>query len=133
MIRATHDWRQAARERAAAQFRQAWERAPSGGRAALLDAAARGRVGHRWETGTRACVLALLVRPDLRPAETPKAAAYRLFGCEIADDFPVTWDAGGVTLDELLASVGVPVPLSADRRTRFGRPAATPVCAQGAG
>ena len=109
------DWRQVARERAVAQFRQAWDGAPPAGRAALVEAAARGRVDHRWESGRRACVLALLVGPALRPHETPKAAAYRLFGCEVTDDFPVTWDAGGVTLAELLAAVGVPAP-AADRR-----------------
>ena len=107
MIRAAMDWRVAARERAIAQFRLAWERAPAAGRDALLRGAERGRVGHRWEDGTRACVLSLLAAPALRRGETPKAGAYRLFGCEVTDDFPVTWDAGGITLAELLASVGV--------------------------
>lgn len=107
------DWRQAARERAVEQFRLAWERAPAAGRAALVETAARGGVGHRWETGARACVLALLVGPALRPHETAQAGAYRLFGCEVTDDFPVTWDGHGVTLVELLAAVGVELP---DRR-----------------
>lgn len=106
---AGEDWREAARERAVSHFRLAWERAPEAGRAALIDAAERGRVDHRWETGRWACVLALLVSPALRVRETPKAAAYRLFGCEVTDDFPVTWDAGGVTLAHLLGSVGVTV------------------------
>lgn len=115
MIAAATDWRQTAREQAIARFRLAWERAPVAGRAALIERARHDRVGHRWETGARACVLALLVRPALRPGEAVKAGAYRLFGCEVTDDFPVTWDAGGVTLAELLASVGVTLP-SDDRR-----------------
>ena len=110
------DWRQAARERAAEQFRLAWERAPAAGRTALVEAAEAGRVGHRWETGSRACVLALLVMPALRPRETAKAGSYRLFGCEVTDDLPVTWDAGGVKVAELLASVGVTLD---ERRTRL--------------
>jgi hypothetical protein len=104
---AATQWRQEARERAIAQFCLAWERAPEAGREALVEAASRGRVGHRWDRGARACVLALLVRPALRPVESPKAGAYRLFGCDVTDDLPVTWDAGGVTLAELLAGVGV--------------------------
>lgn len=110
-------WREVARARACEQFQLAWERAPAAGRAALVEAAARGRVGHRWETGSRACVLALLVRPALRPGESPKAGAYRLFGCEVTEDFPVTWDGHGVQLTDLLASVGVP-PIPERRRAR---------------
>ena len=116
MIGSAADWRQAARERAVEQFRLAWERGPVAGRAALVEAAEDGRVGHRWETGSRACVLALLVAPALRPRETAKAGAYRLFGCEVTDDLPVTWDAGGVTVAELLASVGIAVR---ERRARL--------------
>jgi hypothetical protein len=85
----------------------------------LLDAAARDGIGHRWDRGARACVLALLVRPALRPAETPKAAAYRLFGCEVTEDFPVTWDAEGISIAELLESVGARVP--SPRRRMLGR------------
>jgi len=103
-------WQRSARERAIEQFRNAWAGAPPAGREALVEAAARGRVGHKWETGRHACVLALLVRPALRPSETPKMAAYRWFGCEVTEDFPPTWDGLGVTLPELLASVGVTVP-----------------------
>jgi hypothetical protein len=127
------DWRQTTRERAIAEFRQAWERAPEAGRAALIEAARHGGPGHRWETGRRACVLALLVTPALRPHESPKMAAYRLFGCEVVDDFPVTWDAGGVSLAELLASVGVHVPdapRGGTRRLLPARPARA--AAQGA-
>jgi hypothetical protein len=102
-------WRDAARERAIEQFRLAWSRAPAAGRAELVERARKGSVGHRWETGARACVLALLVTPALRPRETAKAGAYRLFGCEVTDDFPVTWDAHGVAPSELLAAVGVQV------------------------
>lgn len=103
-------WREVARDQAIRQFRLAWERAPAAGREALIEAARRGRVGHRWETGARACVLALLVRPALREREPVKAGAYRMFGCEVTDDLPVTWDAGGVTIAELLAAVGVQLP-----------------------
>ena len=110
------DWRQLSRVHAMAHFQLAWERAPAAGREALVDAAQRGRVGHRWETGARACVLALLVKPALRPRETAKAGAYRLFGCEVTDELPVTWDAGGVGLADLLASVGVHLPAHAPRR-----------------
>lgn len=102
-------WQERARERAIEQFRLAWGRAPAAGRAELVERARRGKVGHRWETGSRACVLALLVAPALRPRETAKAGAYRLFGCEVTDDFPVTWDGSGVSSLELLASVGVPL------------------------
>lgn len=102
-------WKIEARNRAVAQFRLAWQQAPPAGREALIRAAERGGVGHRWETGRRACVLALLVKPAVRPNEQPKTAAYRLFGCETTDDFPVTWDAAGVSLSELLESVGVRV------------------------
>jgi hypothetical protein len=108
-MEAAAGWREAARERAIEQFRLAWSRAPAAGRARLVERALRGDVGHRWETGSRACVLALLVGPALRPRETAKAGAYRLFGCEVTDDFPVTWDAHGVSPAELLAAVGVPV------------------------
>ena len=110
MTGAAIDWRQRAREQAIAHFRQAWAMAPEAGRAALLEAAARDRVGHRWETGRRACGLALLVAPALRPGEAAKAGAYRLFGCEVTDDLPVTWDAAGVKAAELLAAVGVALP-----------------------
>jgi hypothetical protein len=110
MDAATADWRTVARDRAIAQFRQAWERAPATGREALVEAALRDRIGHKWETGSRACVLALLARPALRPGELPKAGAYRLFGCEVTDDLPATWDGAGVTAAELLASVGVYLP-----------------------
>ena len=109
MTSSAANWRQAARERAVEQFRLAWVRAPAAGRTALLEAAVAGRVGHRWETGSRACVLALVVAPALRPHELARGRAYRLFGCEVTDDLPVTWDAGGVTVAELLASVGVTV------------------------
>jgi hypothetical protein len=112
-------WRDVARARATAQFRLAWERAPAAGRAALVAAAERDAVGHRWEAGRRACVLSLLVQPALRPHETAKAGAYRLFGCEVTDDFPVTWDAGGVTLAELLAAVGVHISERRPRRARL--------------
>jgi hypothetical protein len=108
-MEAAMGWRDAARERAIEQFRLAWGRAPASGRAELVERARKGTVGHRWETGSRACVLALLVTPTLRPRETAKAGAYRLFGCEVTDDFPVTWDAHGVAPDELLAAVGVSV------------------------
>lgn len=110
MNAAVGDWRTVARDRAIAQFREAWERAPVSGREALVAAAQRDRIGHKWETGSRACVLALLARPALRPGELAKAGAYRLFGCEVADDFPATWDGAGVTAAELLASVGVYLP-----------------------
>lgn len=103
-------WRDDTRARAVDAFRLAWERAPAAGRAALLEAAARGIVGHRWETGRHACVLALLVAPALKPGESVKAGAYRLFGWEVTEDFPATWDAGGVTLAELLAAVDVRLP-----------------------
>lgn len=101
------NWQVTARQQAIDEFRIAWERAPAEGRELLIEAAKRSSAGHRWETGSRACVLALLVKPARRPSEKPKAAAYRLFGCEVTDDFPATWDAHGVTLTELLASVGV--------------------------
>ena len=110
IVSARGDWRQQTREQAIAHFRQAWAMAPEAGRAALLAAAARGRVGHQWESGRRACVLALLAGPALRSSEPVKAGAYRLFGCEVTDDLPVTWDGGGVTLAELLESVGAQVP-----------------------
>lgn len=110
------DWRAVERDRTLALFRRAWEGAPSAGRAALIEAASRGRVGHRWERGRSACVLALLAAPALRPRETAKAGAYRLFGCEATDDLPVTWDAGGVTLVDLLRSVGVPLEDGGVRR-----------------
>ena len=116
MTATTIDWRRQARNDAVARFRLAWEQAPAAGREALVEAALRGTVGHRWETGARACVLALLVKPALRPHETAKAGAYRLFGCEVTDELPVTWDAGGVTLADLLASVGVRLPGRAPRR-----------------
>ena len=104
-------WQQCARAEAVAYFRQAWALAPPAGREALVASAERDRVGHHWETGARACVLALLVRPALRPGERPKAGAYRLFGCDVTDDLPVTWDAGGVTLLEMLEAVDVrPLP-----------------------
>jgi hypothetical protein len=110
MTSAAVGWQQLAREQAQEQFRLAWERAPAAGREAFLEAVRRERVGHRWSTGAGACVLALLVRPALRPAESPKAGAYRMFGCEVTEDLPVTWDAAGVTLTELLAAVGVHLP-----------------------
>ena len=122
MTSATTDWRQQARAQTIAHFRQAWAMAPEAGRAALLEAASRDRVGHRWETGRRACVLALLVGPALRPAEPVKTGAYRLFGCEVTDDLPVTWDAGGITLAELLESVGAKVPAQQKRGLRALRP-----------
>lgn len=118
-VTAASDWREEARARAVAQFRRAWDGAPAEGRETLLRAAERGRVEHRWETGRHACVLALLVTPVLRPHESPKAAAYRLFGCEVTDDFPVTWDAGGVTLAELLSAVGVRQPVRGRGLTRL--------------
>jgi len=103
-------WLERARAQAIAEFQLAWERAPVAGRTALIAAAERGGVGHRWETGRHACVLALLVAPARKAKEQPKMAAYRIFGCEVTDDFPVTWDASGVTLMELLTSVGVRLP-----------------------
>lgn len=112
MQHAVSDWRAAAREGAITRFRQAWGLAPPAGREALIQAAERNRIGHRWETGRRACVLALLVRPALRPGERPKAGAYRLFGCDVVDDFPATWDGAGVTAPQLLAAVGVHLPPS---------------------
>jgi hypothetical protein len=115
-------WRNDTRARAIDAFRLAWERAPAAGRAALLDAAARDAVGHRWETGRHACVLALLVMPALKPGEPVKAGAYRLFGWEVTEDFPATWDAGGVTLAELLAAVGVRLPRRAGRTGLRSRP-----------
>ncbi len=115
-------WRDATRARAIEAFRLAWERAPAAGRAALLDAAARDAVGHRWETGRHACVLALLVAPALKPGEPVKSGAYRLFGWEVTEDFPATWDAGGVTLAELLAAVGVRLPQRAGRTGLRSRP-----------
>ncbi|MER3421771.1 MAG: hypothetical protein C4290_15135 [Chloroflexota bacterium] len=119
-------WRDVTRARAVEAFRLAWERAPVAGRAALLDAAARDAVGHRWETGRHACVLALLVAPALKPGEPVKAGAYRLFGWEVTEDFPATWDAGGVTLAELLAAVGVRLPERAGRRVGLtARPVGT--------
>jgi hypothetical protein len=113
-------WQDRARQQAIDEFRIAWERAPAEGRDLLVEAAARSSAGHRWETGSRACVLALLVKPARRPNEQPKAAAYRLFGCEVTDDFPATWDAHGVTLTELLASVGVHID-APKRSGVFGR------------
>ena len=92
-----------------ARFRKAWEMAPREGRQLLIERAERDAVGHHWERGHRACVLALLAQPALRPSEPVKAGAYRLFGCDITDEFPVTWDGQGVTLFDLLASVGVQV------------------------
>jgi hypothetical protein len=65
-------------------------------------------------------VLALLVGPALRPAESPRAGAYRLFGCEVVDDLPATWDGGGITLVELLGAVGVTLP-KRQRRWAGGR------------
>ncbi|MGH2587157.1 MAG: hypothetical protein ACRDJE_19765 [Dehalococcoidia bacterium] len=120
MTTAVVGWQQRAREQAQEQFRLAWERAPASGREAFLEAVRRERVGHRWSTGAGACVLALLVRPALRPAESPKAVAYRMFGCEVTDDFPATWDAAGVTLTELLAAVGVRLP-ETPKRGLLGR------------
>jgi hypothetical protein len=111
----TASWQRSARERAIDQFRLAWERAPAAGRAAFVEAAARDKVGHRWDTGAHACVLALLVTPALRPHEPVKAGAYRMFGCEVTDDLPVTWDAHGISVAELLAAVGVRLP---ERRHR---------------
>src|SRR5262249_8200609 len=107
METAAIDWRGITRERAVALFQTAWERAPGAGRGAFVDGARREAVGHRWETGRHACVLALLVAPALRPGEKPKAGAYRMFGCDVTDDLPVTWDGLGVTLAELLAAVNV--------------------------
>ena len=113
------DWRGLTRERAIELFQTAWERAPGAGREAFIEAARREAVGHRWETGARACVLALLVAPALRTGEKPRAGAYRMFGCEVTDELPVTWDGLGVTLTELLASVGVR-PEPAPRRGLLG-------------
>ncbi|MGD9893325.1 MAG: hypothetical protein AB7R89_27315 [Dehalococcoidia bacterium] len=104
-------WRTMARNRAIVQFQQAWAQAPAAGREALIEATQRDGIGHRWETGERACVLALLVRPALRPGELAKAGAYRMFGCEVTDEFPATWDGAGVTPAQLLAAVGVQVPV----------------------
>lgn len=114
MSATTSGWREITRRHAIDQFRQAWERAPAAGRDALIEAVAAGGAGHRWENGSRACVLALLVGPLLRPGESPRAGAYRMFGCQVTDDFPVTWDAHGVSAAELLASVGIAPP----RRSR---------------
>ncbi len=102
----TLDWRAHERARAVALFCSAWELAPTEGREALLQAAADRRVGHHWTTGRGPCLLALLAGPALRAGEAPRAGAYRLFGCEIVDDLPVTWDGRGVTLEALLAAVG---------------------------
>jgi hypothetical protein len=110
MVAQALTWQTRQRMRTVDLFRSAWAMAPPAGRTALVDAAARGRVGHRWTTGRRACVLALLVGPALRPRESPRAGAYRLFGCEVVDDLPVTWDGGGVTLAELLGAVGITLP-----------------------
>lgn len=110
MASITTSWQQVARERAVELFRVAWDRAPAAGRQALVEAADRGRIGHRWETGAHACVLALLVRPALREREAVKAGAYRMFGCEVTEDLPVTWDAHGISAAELLAAVGVDLP-----------------------
>lgn len=107
MLETAIGWRTMARNRAIAQFQHAWAQSPVAGRAALIEAAQRDGIGHRWETGERACVLALLVRPALRPGELAKAGAYRMFGCEVTDEFPATWDAAGVTPAQLLASVGI--------------------------
>jgi hypothetical protein len=96
------------------------------GRSALVDAATDGRVGHRWTTGRGACVLALLVGPSLRTRESARAGAYRLFGCEVVDDLPVTWDGGGVTLAELLGAVGVTLPSRQSLWRRWMAPAARP-------
>ena len=112
-------WQARERARTLALFRSAWVMAPPAGRGALVDAAAGGRVGHRWKTGRGACVLALLVRPALRPGESPRAGAYRLFGCDVVDDLPVTWDGGGVTLSELLGAVGVALPARLPLWTRW--------------
>ena len=60
METAAMDWRGLTRERALALFQTAWERAPAAGREAFVEAARREAVGHRWETGRHACVLALL-------------------------------------------------------------------------
>jgi hypothetical protein len=111
MLDTAISWRTIARNRAIAQFQQAWAQSPAAGRTALIEAAHRDSIGHRWETGERACVLALLVRPALRPGELAKAGAYRMFGCEVTDEFPATWDAAGVTPTQLLASVGVQAPV----------------------
>jgi hypothetical protein len=110
MQRGAVPWQTIARNRAVEQFGWAWRQAPPAGRQALVEAAIKDRIGHRWETGTRACVLALLVAPVLRPGEKPKAGAYRMFGSVVTDDFPATWDASGVTRAELLASVGIHLP-----------------------
>ena len=112
MLETAIGWRTMARNRAIAQFQHAWAQSPAAGREALIEAAQRDGIGHKWETGERACVLALLVRPALRPGELPKAGAYRMFGCEVTDEFPATWDAAGVTPAQLLASVGVQAPAS---------------------
>ena len=123
MDRPDATWRARERARTLALFRTAWGLAPPAGRTALAEAAARGGVGHRWTTGRGACVLALLAGPALRPAEAPRAGAYRLFGCEVVDDLPVTWDGGGVTLAELLGAVGIALPTRAGRRnSQRGRP-----------
>ena len=132
MTATTSAWQDRAREHALRQFRDAWAAAPGAGRQALLDAVTSGRVGHRWETGSRACVLALLVGPLVRPRESPKTAAYRFFGSEVTEDFPVTWDASGVTVSDLLAAVGVSVPVG--RRDRhLKRRLLAPVLAVGTG
>jgi hypothetical protein len=110
-------WRGRERARTLALFRTAWELAPPRGREAFVEAALEARVGHRWTTGRGACVLALLAGPALRPGEAARAGAYRLFGCEVVDDLPVTWDGGGVALAELLGAVGVRLP---ERRQRGG-------------
>ena len=117
----TLDWRAHERARAATLFRTAWGLAPAEGREALLQAASRRRVGHRWTTGRGACVLALLAGPALRPTEMPRAGAYRLFGCEVVDDLPVTWDGRGVTLEELLAAVGATNLLAPCRQSLWRR------------
>jgi len=103
-------WRGRERARTLTLFRTAWELAPPAGRTAFVEAAVAGRVGHRWTTRRGACVLALLAGPALRPGEPARAGAYRLFGCEVVDDLPVTWDGGGVALAELLGAVGVGIP-----------------------
>jgi hypothetical protein len=115
MMAAGTTWRERERARTLTLFRAAWDGAPAGGRQALLAAAARDRVGHHWTSGRGACVLALLVQPALRPRESPKAAAYRFFGCEVTDNLPATWDADGVTLAELLESVGAALPAQPNR------------------
>ena len=117
----TLDWRAHERARAVALFRTAWALAPAEGREALLHAAADRRVGHRWTTGRGACLLALLAGPALRPSEAPRAGAYRLFGCEVVDDLPVTWDGRGVTLEALLTAVGATNLLGPHRPLLWGR------------